>query len=99
MLGSLLLQYGEEDFSDEEVFEQIKPASRKAYNKCWKEFKEIQKCMPWLAQSLCLCAPVPVQERIESTIMQALSSVPTLNGANVNVKIVVLNDNSGNLTF
>jgi hypothetical protein len=25
--------------------------------------------------------------------------VPTLNGANVNVKIVVLNDNSGNLTF
>jgi hypothetical protein len=44
-------------------------------------------------------APVPVQERIESTIMQAMSSVPTLNGANVNVKIVVLNDNSGNLTF
>ena len=31
-------------------------------------------------------APVPVQERIESTIMQAMSSVPTLNGANVNVK-------------
>jgi hypothetical protein len=28
-------------FSDEEVFEQIKPASRKAYEKCWKEFKEI----------------------------------------------------------
>jgi hypothetical protein len=28
-------------FSDEEVFEQIKPASRKAYKKCWKEFKEI----------------------------------------------------------
>jgi hypothetical protein len=27
-------------FSDE-VFEQIKPASRKAYKKCWKEFKEI----------------------------------------------------------
>ena len=44
-------------------------------------------------------APVPVQERIESTIRQAMSSVPTLNGANVNVKIVVLNDNSGNLTF
>ena len=43
--------------------------------------------------------PAPVQERIESTIMQAMSSVPTLNGANVNVKIVVLNDNSGNLTF
>ncbi len=44
-------------------------------------------------------APVPVQERIESTIRQAMSSVPTLNGATVNVKIVVLNDNSGNLTF
>ena len=44
-------------------------------------------------------APVPVQERIESTIRQAMSSVPTLNGANVNAKIVVLNDNSGNLTF
>jgi hypothetical protein len=43
--------------------------------------------------------PVPVQERIESTIRQAMSSVPTLNGANVNVKIVVLNDNSGNLTI
>ncbi len=44
-------------------------------------------------------APVPEQERIESTIRQAMSSVPTLNGATVNVKIVVLNDNSGNLTF
>jgi hypothetical protein len=43
VFGYLLLQYGEEDkiFSDEEVFEQIKPASRKAYKKCWKEFKEI----------------------------------------------------------
>ncbi len=29
-------------------------------------------------------APVPVQERIESTIRQAISSVPTLNGATVN---------------
>jgi hypothetical protein len=28
-------------FCDEEVFEQIKPASRKAYKKCWKELKEI----------------------------------------------------------
>jgi hypothetical protein len=27
--------------SDEEVFENLKPASRKAYKKCWKEFKEI----------------------------------------------------------
>ncbi len=44
-------------------------------------------------------APVPVQERIESTIRQAMSSVPTVNGATVNVKIVVLNDNSDNLTF
>jgi hypothetical protein len=42
---------------------------------------------------------VPVQERIESTIRQAMFSVPTLNGATVNVKIVVPNDNSGNLTF
>ena len=32
--------------------------------------------------------PVPVQERIESTIRQAMSSVPT-----VKLKIVVLNDN------
>ena len=37
---------------------------------------------------------VPVQERIKSTIRQAMSSLPT-----VNVKIVVLNDNSVNLTF
>jgi hypothetical protein len=28
-------------FSDEEVFGQIKPKSRKAYVKCWKEFKEL----------------------------------------------------------
>jgi hypothetical protein len=28
-------------FSDEEVSEQIKPKSRKAYEKCWKEFKEL----------------------------------------------------------
>jgi hypothetical protein len=28
-------------FSDEEVVEQIKPASMKAYKKCWKEFREI----------------------------------------------------------
>jgi hypothetical protein len=28
-------------FSVEEVFEQIKPASRQAYKKCLKEFKEI----------------------------------------------------------
>ncbi len=44
-------------------------------------------------------APVPVQERIESTIRQAMSSVPAGNGATVNLKIVVLNDNSGSLTF
>jgi hypothetical protein len=43
--------------------------------------------------------PVPVQERIESTIRQAMSSVPTVNGVTVNVKIVVLNYNSGNLTY
>ena len=28
-------------FSDEEVFEQIKPASRKAYQKCWLQFLEL----------------------------------------------------------
>jgi hypothetical protein len=28
-------------FSDEEVFEQIKPKSRKAFEKCWKEFNEL----------------------------------------------------------
>ncbi len=38
------------------------------------------------------------RSRNESTIMQAISSVSTLNGANVNVKIVLLNDNSGNFT-
>ncbi len=44
-------------------------------------------------------APVPVQERIQSTIRQDMSSVPTVNGADVNLKIVVLNDNFGNITF
>ncbi len=44
-------------------------------------------------------APVPLQEGIESTIRQAMSSVPTVNEATVNVKIVVLIDNSDNLTF
>jgi hypothetical protein len=41
VFGYLLLQYGEKIFSDEEVFEQIKPKSRKAYEKCWKEFKKL----------------------------------------------------------
>ena len=40
------------------------------------------------------------QGRIESTIMQAMSPVPTVNGATVNFTIVVLNDYiSGNITF
>jgi hypothetical protein len=43
--------------------------------------------------------PVPVQERIESTIRQAMFSVPTVNEATGNLKIVVLNDNSGNIPF
>ena len=50
--------------------------------------------------------PVPnsvtsdVQGRIQSTIMQAMSSLPTVNGATVNIKIVVLNDNNaGNITL
>jgi len=67
----------------------------------------------------CACAYNPVtsdrQGRIESTIMQAMSSVPTVhespishpvssvptvNGATVNFTIVVLNDYiSGNITF
>ncbi len=67
----------------------------------------------------CACASPCVtsdrQGRIESTIMQAMSSVPTVNespmshsmssaptvnGATVNFKIVVLNDYiSGNITF
>ncbi len=97
-------------FPDEEVFEQIKPASRKAYKKCWKEFKEInpminfeegppgEEAIVIFFKHLRLYAmagielvpvlvPVPVQERIESTIRQAMSSVPT-----VNLKIVVLNE-------
>ena len=46
-------------------------------------------------------APVPVQERIESTIRQAMSSVPTVNGATVNIKIVVVNyiNNGGPITY
>ena len=39
-----------------------------------------------------------MQGRIESTIMQAMSSLPTVNGTTVNIKMVVLNDNN-NLTF
>jgi hypothetical protein len=35
---------------------------------------------------------VPVQARIESTIRQAMASVPTVNGTTVNFKIVVVND-------
>ncbi len=119
------------------------PTSRKAYKKCWKEFKEInpeinfeegrpgEEAIVWfeaLSQDPVVevemekdpldtkdyivfdedpemyamagkelvpvpaPVPAPVQERIESTIRQAMSSVPTLNGATVNVKIVVLND-------
>jgi hypothetical protein len=33
------LQEFKKNFSDEKVFEQIKLPSRKAYKKCWKEFK------------------------------------------------------------
>jgi hypothetical protein len=47
----------------------------------------------WLAKKLVpVPAPVPVQERIESTIRQAMASVPTVNGTTVNFKIVVVND-------
>ncbi len=57
--------------------------------------------MPWLALSLCLCLAVPVQARIESTIRQAMASVPTVNGTTMNFKIVVINDlnNCGPITF
>jgi hypothetical protein len=39
--------------------------------------------------------------RIESTIRQAMASVPTVNGTTVNFKIVVVNDtnNCGPITF
>jgi hypothetical protein len=46
--------------------------------------------------------PVPVQGRIESTMRQAMDSVPTMNGSTpVNFKIVVVNDlnNCGSITF
>ena len=48
-----------------------------------------------------LSAPVPVQARIESTIRQAMASVPTVNGTTVNFKIVVVDDlnNCGPITF
>jgi hypothetical protein len=41
------------------------------------------------------------QGRIESTIRQAMSSAPTVNGATVNFKIVVVNEfnNCGPITF
>jgi hypothetical protein len=41
------------------------------------------------------------QGRIESTIRQAMSSVTTVNGATVNIKIVVVKyfNNSGPITF
>jgi hypothetical protein len=64
-------------FSDEEVFEQIKPKSRKAYEKCWKELKEFKELnpeinfeeAPWRGIELVpVPAPVPVQARIESVI-------------------------------
>ncbi len=44
---------------------------------------------------------VPVQVRIESTVRQAMASVPTVNGTTVNFKIVVVNDlnNCGPITF
>jgi len=46
-------------------------------------------------------ASVPEQARIESTIRQAMASVPTVNGTTVNFKIVVVNDlnNCGPITF
>jgi integrase len=46
-------------------------------------------------------APVTEQARIESTIRQAMASVPTVNGTTVNFKIVVVNDlnNCGPITF
>ncbi len=47
-------------------------------------------------------AHVPVQGRIESTIRQAMASVPTVNGSTpVNFKIVVVNylNNYGPITF
>jgi hypothetical protein len=163
-------------FSDEEVFEQIKPRSRKAYEKCWKEFKELNPeinfeegppgegggsvCQKYISSSKptilgmasrlgefealsedplvevdaekkkdtldikpmmqeieeCIVleedpemyamagielVPVPVQARVESTIRQAMASVPTVNGTTVNFRIVVVNDlnNCGPITF
>ncbi len=45
--------------------------------------------------------PVPVQARIESTIRQAMASVPTVNGTTVNFKFVVVSDlnNCSPITF
>jgi hypothetical protein len=37
-------------------------------------------------------APLPMQARIESTIRQAMASVPPVHGTTVNFKIVVIND-------
>jgi hypothetical protein len=48
-------------FSDEEVSEQIKPKNRKAFEKCWKELKELnpeinfEEGPPGEELSLCLC--------------------------------------------
>ncbi len=45
--------------------------------------------------------PVPAQGRIESTIRQAMVSVPNVNGTTENFKIVVVNDlnNCGLISF
>jgi hypothetical protein len=64
-------------FSEEKVLEQIKPKSRKAYKKCWKELKEFKELnpeinfeeSPWRGIELVpVPAPVPGQTRIESII-------------------------------
>ncbi len=74
--------------------------------------QEIEECIVWegdpemyaIARIELVPVPVPVhcvQARIESTIRQPMASVPTVNGATVNFKTVVVNDlrNFGPITF
>jgi hypothetical protein len=62
-------------FSDEEVSEQIKPKNRKAFEKCWKELKELNPEINFEEgppgeelRCLCLRLCLHVQAWIESII-------------------------------
>ncbi len=49
-----------------------------------EEYINLEEDLEMYAMAGMELVPVPVQERIETTIRQAMSSVPTVNGATVN---------------